>query len=178
EEGQAGNTYDNVTVMLGHVAEHHGDEFPGLDVGLTRIFVAGGGEVRQSTAASASKDGGKETFAVFDETHLYVLPELHAMHDTVTRNLVKRKIAEPWAIETSTMYQPGQQSVAEETHDYWRLIRAGKARNRGLLFHHLGCPSPIEWDWDDDKALLAALRTAYGAAGPWMDFDRIITEIR
>jgi hypothetical protein len=24
---------------------------------------------------------------VFDETHLYVLPDLHRMHDTVRRNL-------------------------------------------------------------------------------------------
>jgi phage terminase large subunit-like protein len=176
EEGQAGNTYDNVQVMLGHIVEHFADDFPRIDVGLTRVFVGTGGEIRPSTAASASKDGGKETFAVADETHLWVLPELRSMHDTVTRNLVKRKIAEPWMLETSTMYQPGQGSVAEATHDYWRDIAAGKIKNRGLLFDHLAGEIPA--DWDDDDEILAGLRQSYGAAAEWMDFERILGEIR
>lgn len=176
EEGQAGNTYDNVMVMLEHLAEHHSDEFPRVDVGLTRVFLGSGGEIRPSTAASASKDGGKETFAVADETHLWVLPELRAMHDTVTRNLVKRKIAEPWMLETSTMYQPGQGSVAEATHDYYRSIQTGKIKNRGLLFDHRAGALPEEWD--DDEQILAGLRQSYGAAAEWMDFDRILGEIR
>ena len=176
EEGQAGNTYDNVMVMLEHLNEHFGDEFPRIDVGLTRVFLGSGGEIRPSTAASASKDGGKETFAVADETHLWVLPELRSMHDTVTRNLVKRKIAEPWMLETSTMYQPGQGSVAEATHDYYRSISAGKTKNRGLLFDHLA--GDIPENWDDDDEILSGLRQSYGSAAEWMDFERILGEIR
>src|SRR4051812_7699419 len=121
EEGQAGNTYDNVTVMLSHLIEHAGDEFPGIDLGRSaqtssRIFFEGGGEIVPSTASSASKDGGKESFSVFDETHLYVLPDLRAMHKMVRRNLTKRKMADPWGLETSTMYAVGEDSVAEATH--------------------------------------------------------------
>jgi hypothetical protein len=71
EEGQAGNTYEAVRVML--------TEGPlsraGLDVGLTRTFLPGGGKILPVTAAAASKEGGKETFAVFDETGLYTLTE-------------------------------------------------------------------------------------------------------
>lgn len=176
EEGQAGNTYDNVVVMLENVVEKFGDEYPGIDVGLTRVFVAGGGEIRPTTSASASKDGGKETFAVADETHLWTLKELRETHDMVTRNLVKRKIAEPWMLETSTMYQPGQDSVAEATHDYWREIKAGRIKNRGILFDHK--QGTVPEDWDDDDAMIEGLRQAYGAASEWMDFDRILSEIR
>lgn len=72
EEGQAGNTYDNVTNMLVDLVERHGAAFPSIDIGQkaassTRVFLAGGGEIRPSTASSSSKDGGKETFSVFDE---------------------------------------------------------------------------------------------------------------
>jgi phage terminase large subunit-like protein len=176
EEGQAGNTYDNVMVMLENITEHHAGDFPKIDVGLTRIFVSGGGEVRPSTASSSSKDGGKETFAVADETHLWVLPDLRVMHDTVTRNLVKRKIAQPWMLETSTMYQPGQDSVAENTHEYWRAIKAGKVKDRGLLFDHKQGDIPKEWD--DDQQMLAGLKQSYGAACEWMDLERILAEIR
>lgn len=73
EESQAGNTYDNIYFNLseGPLAEF----MPGDAAGLTSIYLPGGGEIRPSTAGNSSKDGGKETFVVFDETHLYVLPE-------------------------------------------------------------------------------------------------------
>src|SRR5690606_15951761 len=68
EEGQTGNVYD--TVLLNLTDEDAPlSQIPGLDAGLTRIYLPGGGEIRPSTASSASKDGGLETFVVFDETH-------------------------------------------------------------------------------------------------------------
>jgi hypothetical protein len=171
EETQSGNTYDNVQVMLGYLSEHHRKHFPRLDVGLTRTFVAGGGEIRPSTASSAAKDGGKETFVVADETHLYVLPELHEMYDMVSRNLTKRPLAEPWLLNTSTMYQPGKDSEAERLH---RRAKAGA--DRRLLFDHLEGPEPK--NWDDDDELVAALRVAAGEAAEWMDFTRRLRECR
>lgn len=181
EEGQAGNTYDNVTVMLEHLIEHAGDEFPGIDLGRnaqtsSRIFIEGGGEIVPSTASSASKDGGKETFSVFDETHLYVLPETRAMHKTVGRNLVKRKAADPWSLETSTMYAVGQNSVAEATHAYFEAVQAGKIRDGGLLFDHRQAPH-VE-DLLDDAQLLPALEYVYGDAASWMDLEAIARNIR
>jgi phage terminase large subunit-like protein len=176
EEGQAGNTYSNVTAMLEHVSERFGNRFPALDVGLTRTFLAGGGEIRPSTAAAASKDGGKESFAIADESHLNTLPELHGMFETVSRNLAKRQTADPWLLETTTAPQPGQRSVAELTLEHWTDIKAGKARNRGLFVDHR--EGDIPEVWDDDDELLDCLRGAYGDAGEWADFDAILAEIR
>ena len=118
EETQAGNTYDNVRWMLAHAVEHGGREFAGVDVGATRVLLNRvEGEIRPSSASAASKDGGKETFGVADEIHLYTLPELKQMHRTVMRNLAKRKAAEPWMLDTTTMYAIGELSVAEATMD-------------------------------------------------------------
>ncbi|MFH8752948.1 terminase [Streptomyces rimosus] len=181
EENQAGNTYDNVTVMLDHLSEHFGDEFPGLDLGRSaqtssRVYIEGGGEIVPSTSSGAAKDGGKESFAVFDETHLYVLPETRAMHKTVRRNLVKRKSAEPWGLETSTMYAVGENSVAEATHEYAKAVKAGRTRDGGLLFDHREAPH-VE-DLHDDAQLMPALKHVYGDAAGWMDLERIAADIR
>lgn len=165
EEGQAGNTYDNCYYMLlnGRAA----DEFYLDDVGLTRINIPGGGSIEAVTASAKSKDGGKDTFDVFDETHLWTSNELHRLHATVTRNLSKRKLSDGWALETSTMYGLGEGSVAEGTHSYARA-----ASDEGLLFDHKEAPAGL--DLDDDEQVLAGLRHVYGPAAAWMDLEGIV----
>jgi phage terminase large subunit-like protein len=172
EEGQAGNTYDNVHFNLTEGPLANG--LPRDAAGLTRIFLPGGGEIIPSTASNSSKDGGKETFVVFDETHLYVTRELKRMYDTVRRNLAKRKAAEPWSLETSTMYLPGEKSVAEETHDLAKLIREGKAKIERLLFDHREADPDI--DLGDEEQVRAGIREAYGPFAEVMDVERILSE--
>jgi phage terminase large subunit-like protein len=173
EETQAGNTYDNIHFNLteGPLAEG----LPRDAAGLTRIFLPGGGEIIPSTASSSSKDGGKETFVVFDETHLYTTAELKRMYQTTRRNLAKRKAAEPWSLETSTMYLPGEKSVAEETHELAKGIKEGKAKRQRLLFDHREADPDI--DLTDEDAVRSGLREAYGPFSDVMDIERIINEI-
>jgi len=170
EEQQTGNTYDTVHYIL------TSDKAPlsegmRFDAGLTRTFLPGGGEIRPSSASSASKDGGKETFYVADESHLYVLPELKQMLRTVRRNATKR--AEGWGIETTTMFEEGAGSSAEETFE---AHAKGKLRSDVILDHHEG-PDPSTFDWESDDALRAALAIAYWPAA-WVDLDAKIAEIR
>lgn len=171
EEQQTGNVYDAIVYNLqdGPLAE-----IPGIDAGLTRVLLPGGGEITPSTAASSSKDGGKETFAVFDESHLYNTAELRQMYKVVTRNLVKRRmVAEPWYLETTTMFMPGQNSVAESTYELAEAIREGRARRSRALFDH-------RWgecgDLTNESALTVAIREAYGDAMAWMDVSAIVDE--
>jgi phage terminase large subunit-like protein len=139
EEGQVGNTYDSVYHNL------NDPEAPlfalqaayGVDVGKTRVLVNGRPVIVPSTAGAASKDGGLETFAVFDETHLYNQPQLRDMFRVVSRNLRKRKkVTQTWYLETTTMYAPGEQSIAEETYELANMIEEGKSRRPNLLFDH------------------------------------------
>lgn len=176
EEQQTGNVYDSVHFNL---TEGPLSELDGVDVGLTRILLPGGGEITPSTASSASKDGGKETFVDFDESHLYSTPELRRMHATVTRNLRKRqKIAGTWSLETTTMYAPGQESVAETTYKDAEAVKddrkAASARQRLLFDHRWGEVANLS----DMAALRAGIVDAYGDAMAWMDLDSLVDEFQ
>lgn len=175
EEGQSGNTYQNTAYMLAEARDRH-REFAGVDIGRdwqtsTRTYLPGGGEIRPSTASSAAKDGGKESFAVADEPHLYVLPELRSMYRMVKRNTAKRKAAEGWMLGTSTMYAPGEQSTCEAIHE---AVRKGELPR--TLLDHVGVD--YELDLADDVALERALRQVYGPFADVMDLPRLMSEIR
>lgn len=173
EEGQTGNVYD--TIYLNFTDEDCPlSAVPGVNAGLTRILLPGGGEITPSTAASASKDGGKETFVIFDETHLYNTPELRRMYGTVTRNLRKRKgTAGTWFLETTTMFAAGEESIAEATYKLAELIQEGKTRRARLLYDH-------RWgeceDLSAEEQLRAAILEAFGEAIEWNDVEAIIDE--
>lgn len=178
EESQAGNTFENIAFIAGQWGP---DVFPEVYGGVsgirqyqsaTALYLPQGGEIRACTAGSASKDGGKETWVCADETHLYVLRELKAMYGTVRRNLGKRKLAEPWLLQTTTAYRPGEQSIAEETLTAWRKGELSKS----VLVDHREAKGRI--DLDDEAHTLLQLRQVYGAASAWMDLDRIYREMR
>ncbi|WP_431881838.1 terminase large subunit domain-containing protein [Micromonospora chalcea] len=176
EENQASNVYDTVYFNLTdddcplfHV--------PGVDAGKSRILLPWGGSIIPSTASSASKDGGRETHLVLDESHLYNTPELRQMYKTVTRNLRKRKkVAGTWFLETTTMFAAGEDSMAERTFNEAQLILEGRKRgNPRLLYDHRW--GEVE-DLTDVDALRAALEEAYGDAKAWMDIDGLIDEFQ
>lgn len=173
EEGQAGFVYLAARFMLrnGRAAE-----FYSVDAGLTRTYVGGGGSLEPVTAAANSKDGGRSTFIVADETHLWVTPELRRLHATVKRNVVKRRTADGWLLETSTAYRPGEQSVAEMSLEVWRLIEAGEIADPTLLVDHRQAPEDL--DVTDDDALRTALAAVYGDAAGWTNLDGIFAEFR
>jgi hypothetical protein len=129
----------------------------------TALYLPQGGEIRACTAGSASKDGGKETWVCADETHLYVLRDLKAMYGTVRRNLGKRMAAQPWLLQTSTAYRPGEQSIFEETLTAWRKGELSPT----VFVDHREAKGRI--DLDDEDHTMAQLRQVYGAApGGWI----------
>src|ERR1022692_1525505 len=167
EENQAGITYDGALYMLseGLVC----DEYPGLDLGVTRVNLPGGGSIEPVTSASKSKDGGRESFIVLDEAHLWTTPELHRLFAVVSRNVVKRRAADGWLMITSTMFGPGEGSVAESLH----AAAKGKG-SPNFLWDHREAPADV--DISDDKQLRRALEYVYGDAAEWTNIDGILAE--
>jgi phage terminase large subunit-like protein len=176
EESQAGNTFENIAYICGEWGKDVHPEVYGRVTGArnyqsaTALYLPQGGEIRACTSGSASKDGGKETFVVADETHLYVLRELKSMYGTISRNLGKRD--QPWLLQTTTAYRPGEQSVAEDTLTAWRKGELSTS----VLVDHREARGRI--DLDDAEHTKAQLRQVYGEGAAWMDLDRIYRNMR
>lgn len=176
EENQTGNTFRTVYYNLTDrdCPLYH---WPGIDPAKREIFLADGGEIRSSTASASSKDGGLETFAVMDESHLYVTDELREMKEVVAANMWKRKRgAGTMYLETTTMYEPGENSAAEATYNEAEALAEGR-KKRGshrLYFDHRWGDVP---DLADEQALRQGLREAYGDALAWMDEDSLVDQV-
>lgn len=178
EESQAGNTFENIAFIAGEWGKDMHPEIYGEATGVRKyqsasaIYLPHGGEIRACTSGAASKDGGKETHVVADETHLYVLPQLKQMYATISRNLSKRKIAQPWLHQTSTAYRPGEMSVFEDT-----LTRHRKGELSSRVFvNHREAKGKI--DLDDEERTKRQLIHVYGDSVPWQDIDRKFSERR
>ncbi len=177
EENQTGNTYRTVKFNLTD-DDCPLSELPGIDVGKWSTFLPDGGEIRTSTASASSKDGGLETFAVADETHLYDTQELRDMRDTVVQNLWKRQQgAGTLLLETTTMFAPGDNSAAEQTFEEAEAIESGKKKHEGasrLYYDHRWGDCP---DLSDEQSLRKAIRDAYGDAIAWMHEDSLVAKV-
>ncbi|MFE6866020.1 terminase [Kitasatospora sp. NPDC057692] len=168
EEQTSDLAYGALLVMVSE-----GEDADLFDVGLERIMRIGGDGKAQALASSPdSRDGARTTFQHFDETHRFVLPRLREAHQTMLANIPKRMLADPWSLETTTTYTPGEGSVAEGTHEYAELVAKGKTPDKTLFFFHReAAPRPDE-DLGDEQQLRAAIREASGPAiAAWPDFE-------
>ena len=173
EEKQSGNTFQNIAYIMGEWGHDTHPEIYGGVKGIrdyrsaTNIYFPDGGEARSSSSGAASKDGGKETFLIPDEAHLYVLPELRDMYATAMRNTGKRKAADPWALITTTACRLGEQSIWETIEKQWRKGELGPE----WLVHHREAKGRI--DITDGEHTLRQLAYVYGCAMDpetgWMD---------
>lgn len=176
EENQAGHTYGGVQYMLDDetCAPELLDRFGVIDCGLTRTLLPDKrGSIVPVSASNEAKDGAKSTMIVADETHLWTPPisgvfKLGRMHQTMVRNLLKRKQSSGWMLETSTMYAKGEQSVAEGTHAYAKSLGAD---SKSLLFDHRQASE--HWELDDREQRIEALKESYGAAAEWMNLEAL-----
>lgn len=169
-EDQTENTYAALFAML--TSGDTPDEL-GLDVGLTRIFLKDRpGRIEPVTSAAGSREGQPVTYAVLDETHLW-LPRSGGkkLAATIRRNVAKTGGR---TSETTNAFLAGEESVAEATH------AAHLKGERGLLYFASEAPGPgtVEWLRDvADSELRRALEVPYEDT-PWVDLDRLVQEIR
>lgn len=175
EEDQAGNTFQ-VAVWVAGVwgLEHHPDIYGTKSLfrnweTSTQFTLPYGGTIEAATSADASKDGGKETFVVADESHLMKTRRLISTFNTVKRNLGKRGIAEPWLLQTSTACQPGENSIFEQT-----MKRATVGPVASLLVDHREGAGLIKIG--DRKHTMGQLAQAYKGA-EFVDLERIYAEM-
>ncbi|CAA9364307.1 MAG: Phage terminase, large subunit [uncultured Gemmatimonadetes bacterium] len=154
-----------------------------FDIGLDRILRlddrgrADGKAVALASSPDA-RDGARTTFQHFDETHRFTLHRLVRAHETMLQNIPKRMGADPWSLETTTTYTPGEGSVAEATHEEAEQIARGAVSDPTFFFFHReAAPDPDE-SLDDPETLRVAIREASGPSiAGWDDFDGQVENI-
>lgn len=151
-----------------------------FDVWEERVVRRGGhGQAEALASAPDSRDGGKTTFQGKEEGHRWTLPRQKEAHQTTRGNLSKRPMAQPWEMHATTMYAPGEQSVAEDLHETAKALTGDKARASRMFFFYRWADSRIRVKHEDGTWDLPALREAIlDARGPvcgaWSDVDSIV----
>jgi hypothetical protein len=160
-----------------------GEDSDQFDIGLDRIIrldargKADGKAVALATSPD-SRDGARTSFQHVDEPHRFVLPRHIRAHETMLQNIPKRPIADPWTLETSTTYTPGEGSVLEAAHETADEIAKGKISDPTYFFFHREATPRTDEDLDDPEQLRAAIREASGpAVARWEDFEGQVESI-
>lgn len=173
-DSQAENTYALCREMLaqGEVI----NEIPGLEIMLAKSTAPGGRKLEKVTASPRGREGNRATFAVLDETHLWVPAEKGPeLFEAISRNLAKKD--RRW-VATTNAHMPGEDSVAEVQYDSYQLMLEGKSFDKAMLFDTREVF--VDDIYDRDEAW-PALRYVYGDAaaanGGWVNLERIWAEI-
>src|SRR5699024_4795333 len=150
----------------------------GLDVGKTIVQFRDGrpGKIEPVTASSESLEGGRPTFAIFEEPHHWTdSTGGHKVARTVRRNLGKISGGAARAVEVTNAHDPNVDSVAQ--HSYEAFLGQQEARNKRAADYLYDCrEAPAGVDLADEADLRRALSIAYGDSS-WVDLDRIVAEV-
>ena len=141
-----------------------------FDIGLERILVLNdhgraAGKAVPLTGAPGARDGARTTFQAFDETHRMTSDRLIKAHTTMLQNTYKRAMADAWTLETTTMHDPTEQSVAANTMAYAMEVHEGRLEDSRLFYFYRYCPP--EFPLEDKPQVMEALLEASGPAASW-----------
>jgi hypothetical protein len=166
-EEQTDNTWRPFVAMgqLGPLAD-----MTGLDVGLTRCILPGGGKVEPVTTSAKARLGAPLTFLTITESHLFTLQGGYRK----VAGAVKRNVAGMdgrW-LELTNAFDPTEGSEAQVTHD-----------NPDDRVHIDNVESRRVEDLSNDEDLYAELLRQYGDSarerGGWVNIrGRIMHEVR
>lgn len=156
---------DNVWLALYEMASRGAvADLPGVDIGVEDINLPSGGKIEPRSSSGKARLGARLTFAVFDETHLFV----ESNGGVLLASTMKRNIggmSGRW-LETTNAYDPSQKSVAQRTHEH-------KAPDVVIDYR----PAPRMPDPADDDDCLGLLEGVYGDSW-WVDRDRVLVDAR
>jgi hypothetical protein len=87
------------------------------------------------------------------------------------RNIPKRFASDAWSLETTTMYEPGEDSIAEGAHEYALAVSSGRVTDAEILFDHRQASE--RHDLGTKRGLRAAIVEASGDAIEYTDTNAI-----
>lgn len=146
----------------------------GLDPGKTYVDTPNGGKLEQITSSAGTAEGAESSFTVGDETEHWTPgvggPDLI---DTLLQNAVKTGAR---VLQTENAYEPGQDSVAESTHNAWLLQQEGQTTaTQNILYDAVVAPPNAvlhDTPGEGEIGITEALRFVYADCS-WVNEDKI-----
>jgi hypothetical protein len=141
-----------------------------IETGKTIFYVPGGGQLMVVTSSPTTEEGALVTFGVLDQTETW-LPTNGGidMAEVMDRNVGKQGNR---LLETSNAWEPGLDSVAEQTFEAWIAQEEGRLRGTGRILYDARM-APPDTDFEDTDSLVRGVKYAYGDAW-WVDPEDIV----
>lgn len=155
-DDQTRNTWDPVLEMLRAEAPVH-DNYR-ITPMETFVALPNRGRIMAITSSARTVKGARAHFSVLDQTEEWVPSNGGPKFARVIRTNAAK--VGGTTIESPNAYTPGEDSVAQQSAEYWDDIRRGRAKNEGLLYDHR--EAPPDTDLDDYDSLIRGLRFSYG----------------
>lgn len=158
-EGQTDNVYGLLRDMinLGPLA----DVLPRTGEEIIRVPDRGEARIEPVSSKARSRLGARVTFAVLDETGVWIGTAGHSLATTIRRGLAGTGGR---AVETTNAWNPAEDSVAQRT---WESTAIDVQRDFRM--------PPDNLSWTDDAEFRQIIAFNYADA-PWVDIEAVIAE--
>lgn len=147
----------------------------GIDLGKEIIYAFKGQcRIEAVTSSPRALEGGRTTFTLLNETHHWLSTNSgHDMAAVIERNATKSADGAARTYALTNAFEPGEDSVAEQTRDAFEAVEAGRSEDVGLLYDSLEAPPEAKLT----KAWIPRVLEAVRGDSVWLNIPRILKSI-
>jgi hypothetical protein len=165
----------NTMIIFGSLFTKEAKAKYGIEVGKEIVYAHKGlSRIEAVTSSPRSLEGGRTTFTLLNETHHWIESNQgHEMAATIERNATKSADGAARTFAITNAFEPGEDSVAEQTRDAYEAAEAGRAEDTGILYDSLEAPPEAKLT----RPWLAKVLEAVRGDSVWLNIPRIIQSI-
>ncbi|MFF5642945.1 terminase [[Kitasatospora] papulosa] len=146
-----------------------------IDLGKEIIYAdKGRARIEAVTSSPRALEGGRPTAVNMGETHHWLASNGgHEMAAVIERNATKSSDGQTRSLANTNAFEPGEDSVAEQTRDAYEAVEAGRAADVGLFYDSLEAPPEAKLTEAWIEPTLRAVR----GDSTWLDIERLKASI-
>jgi Phage terminase-like protein, large subunit len=165
----------NTMIIFGSLFTKEAKAEYGIEVGKEIVYAHKGlSRIEAVTSSPRSLEGGRTTFTLLNETHHWIESNQgHEMAATIERNATKSADGAARTFAITNAFEPGEDSVAEQTRDAYEAAEAGRAEDTGILYDSLEAPPEAKLT----KPWLEKVLKAVRGDSVWLNIPRIMKSI-
>jgi hypothetical protein len=167
-------TRNTMTLFPGLFTKQALEEYR-IDLGKEIIYAdKGRARIEAVTSSPRALEGGRPTFTGLNETHHWLESNSgHEMAAVIERNATKSADGASRTLAGTNAFEPGEDSVAEQTRDAYESAQAGRTVDTGLFYDSLEAPPEAKLTKEWLRPVIEAVR----GDSTWLNVERIVKSI-